>query len=117
MSSFCGAHRVPRAFVDPIDSARTALAVLDLALRRPLAAETVALVLDADLRGRTIVVVDGTDQADSILDVVERVAQSIAATAASSAECRNAWNGVSAWFIPKPYHVAWKHGPPRAPIG
>ena len=79
MSSFCGAHRAPRASVDPIDSARDALAVLDLALRRPLVAETVALVLDADRRGRTIVIVDGTVEPDSILDVVERMAESIAA--------------------------------------
>ena len=35
MSSFCGAHRLPRAGVDPIDSARAALAVIDLAMRRP----------------------------------------------------------------------------------
>lgn len=80
MSSFCGAHRLPRATVDPIDSPRAALAVVDLALRRPLAAETVALVLDRDRRGRTIVVVDGTADPDSVVDVVERVAESIAAT-------------------------------------
>ena len=85
MSIFCGAHRAPRASVDPIDSARSALAVVDLALRRPLAAETVALVLDADRRGRTIVVVDGTHEADSLLDVVERVAESIAAAGRSGA--------------------------------
>ena len=80
MSSFCSTHRAPRAAVDPIDSPRSALALVDLALRRPLAHETVAIVLDEDRRGRTIVVVDGTRQADSILDVVERVAESIAAT-------------------------------------
>jgi hypothetical protein len=85
MSSFCGAHRAPRASVDPIDSARSALAVVDLALRRPLADETVALVLDADRRGRTIVVVDGTSEPDSILDVVERMAESIAAAGRSGA--------------------------------
>jgi hypothetical protein len=80
MSSFCSTHRAPRAAVDPIDSARAALAVVDLALRRPLAAETVALVLDGERRGRTIVVIDGTHHPDSVLDVVERVAESIAAT-------------------------------------
>lgn len=80
MSSFCGAHRLPRSTVDPIDSPQAALAVIDLALRRPVAAETIALVLDQDRRGRTIVVVDGTEEPDSILEVVERMAESIAAT-------------------------------------
>ena len=78
MSSFCGAHRAPHASVDPIDSARDALAVFDLAVRRPLVFETVVLVLDADRRGRTIVIVDGTVEPDSILAVVERMAESIA---------------------------------------
>lgn len=80
MSSFCGFHRLPRAAHDPIDSARSALAVVDLALRRPLTDETIVLVLDHDRRGRTIVVVDGTAEPDAVLDVVERVAGSIAAT-------------------------------------
>ena len=80
MSRFCGAHRLPRAAVDPIDSPRAALAVVDLALRRPLTHETIALVLDHDRRGRTIVVVDGTGEPDAVVDVVERVAESIAAT-------------------------------------
>jgi hypothetical protein len=79
MSSFCGAHRLPRASVDPIDTPRDAVAVVDLAMRRPLTHETIALVLDEDRRGRTIVVVDGTDDADALIDVVERVAGSISA--------------------------------------
>ena len=53
--------------------------MFDLALRRPLVFETVALLLDADRRGRTIVIVDGTVEPDSILAVVERMAESIAA--------------------------------------
>ncbi len=81
MSSFCGAHRLPpRATADPIDSPQAALAVIDLALSRPLTAETIALVLDQDRRGRTVVVVDGTEQPDAVLEVVERMAESIAAT-------------------------------------
>lgn len=80
MSSFCGSHRLPRATVDPIDSPHAALALVGLAIRRPLTTETVALVLDHDRRGHTIVVVDGTAQPDAILDVVERMAESIAAT-------------------------------------
>ncbi len=80
MSMFCAAHRLPRAAVDPIDDPSAALAVIDLAMRRPLTAETIALVLDEERRGRTVVVVDGTAEPDAVLDVVERVAGSIAAS-------------------------------------
>ena len=80
MSSFCGTHRVPRGSIDPIDSTPAALAVVNLARRRPLCHETIALVLDEDRRGQTIVVVDGTTQPDAVLDVVEMVAGSIAAS-------------------------------------
>jgi hypothetical protein len=83
MSTFCGAHRLPRASVDPIDSPDAALAVIDLAVRRPLTHETIALVLDADRRGRTVVVVDGTEEPDAVLDVVETVGASIASTGRS----------------------------------
>jgi len=79
MSNFC-AHRVPRASIDPIDTPRAALAVVDLAMQHPPRAETIALVLDDDRRGRTIVVVDGIHEPDAVLDVVERVASSIAVT-------------------------------------
>ena len=81
MSRFCGAHRTfPRAGVDPIDDAVTALSVIRLAVHRPPIAETVALVLDSERRGRTVVVVDGTDEPDAVLDVVEHLAESIAET-------------------------------------
>jgi hypothetical protein len=80
MSMFCSTHRTPRAAVDPVDGPTAALAVVELAMRRPLTHETIALVLDADRRGRTVVVVDGTRQPDAVLDVIERVAGSIAAS-------------------------------------
>ena len=79
MSRFCGAHRLPRARVDPIDDAVTALAIIRLAVHRPPIHETIVLVLDGDRRGRSVVVVDGTEQPDSVLDVVEHLAGSIAA--------------------------------------
>ena len=78
MSQFCGAHRAPRAGIDPVESAPAALAVIQLAMHLPPTDETIALVLDDDHRGRTIVVVDGTDHPDSVLDVVERLVDSIA---------------------------------------
>jgi hypothetical protein len=78
VSQFCGVHRAPRAGIDPIDSQAAALAVIKLAMHLPLAAETIALVLDADLRGRTVVVVDGTEEPDSVLEVTERLVDAIA---------------------------------------
>lgn len=80
MSQFCGAHRAPRAGIDPVESAPAALAVIQLAMRLPPTNETIALVLDDDHRGRTIVVVDGTEHPDSVLDVVERLVDSIVAS-------------------------------------
>ncbi len=79
MSRFCSAHRLPRAGVDPLDDA-AALAVIRLAVHQPPIHETVALVLDGDRTGRTVVMVDGTEQPDSLLDVVEHVAGSIASS-------------------------------------
>ncbi len=78
MSQFCGVHRAPRAGIDPIDSPTAALAVIKLAMHLPLTTETIALVLDADRRGRTVVVIDGTDEPDSVLEVVERLGDAIA---------------------------------------
>ena len=80
MSSFCASHRVPRANLDPVDSAGAALAIVDMVMHHPPVEETIALVLDGDRRGRTVVIVDGTTEPDAVLDVVERVAGSIAAT-------------------------------------
>ncbi len=77
MSQYCGVHRPPRAGIDPVDSAAAALAVIRLAVTRPLQSEVIVLVLDGDRRGRTIVVVDGTDEPDAVLEVVERLADSL----------------------------------------
>ena len=80
MNHFCGVHRAPRAGIDPIDSPSAALAVIRLAMHVPLVAETIALVLDDDHRGRTVVVVDGTDEPECVLEVTERLVDSIAGT-------------------------------------
>jgi hypothetical protein len=76
---------LPRAGVDRIDDAVAALAVIRLAVRRPPVHETIVLVLDSDRRGRSIVVVDGTEEPDAVLDVVETLAESIAASGESGA--------------------------------
>jgi len=78
VTPFCGAHRVPRAGRDVIDGATPALAVIGLAMARPLVAETLGIVLDAQRRGSSIVVVDGTVWPDAFFDVVERLADAIA---------------------------------------
>lgn len=78
MSQFCEVHRTPRGGLDPVDSAAAALAVVHLAIQRPLRAETVAALLEPDLRGRTLVVVDGTDDPDAVLTVVEQMAEALA---------------------------------------
>ena len=79
MTQFCGAHRAPRAGIDPIDRPRRPRSPSSSSpCTGRSTAETIALVLDADHRGRTVVVVDGTDDPDSVLDVVERLADSIA---------------------------------------
>lgn len=77
MSQFCGVHRPPRAGIDPIDSADAALAVIRLAATRPLRAEVIVLVLDGDRRGRTIVIVDGTEDPDAVVEIVERLTESL----------------------------------------
>jgi hypothetical protein len=85
VSHFCGVHRAPRAGIDPIDSQAAALAVIKLAVHLPLTAETIALVLDADHRGRTVVVVDGTDEPDAVLEVIERLGDAIATSGGDGA--------------------------------
>jgi hypothetical protein len=85
VNRFCGVHRAPRAGIDPIDSPDAALAVIKLAMHVPLAAETIALVLDADHRGRTVVVVDGTDEPECVLEVTERLVESIATSGRTGA--------------------------------
>jgi hypothetical protein len=85
VSQFCGVHRPPRAGIDPIDSAADALAVIRLAITRPLRSEVIVLVLDGDRRGRTIVIVDDTDDPDAVVEVVERLAESLAGAVGAGA--------------------------------
>ena len=44
-------HRCPRAGIDPVDDAPTALAIVGLAMHRPRRAETIVVLLDAEQRG------------------------------------------------------------------
>ena len=85
MNRFCAVHRAPRAGTDPIDSPAAALAVIKLAIHVPLTTETIALVLDPDHRGRTVVVVDGTDEPECVLEVAERLVESMATSGRTGA--------------------------------
>lgn len=67
--------RGPRAGRDPIDDAVTAVRVLADARADPPRFETIAILLDDRRCGHCIVVVDGTDPPDRVLDVVELLAE------------------------------------------
>ena len=71
-------HRLPRAGVDRISCAETALLMLAMAIQQPLRAETVTLLLDAERRGIAVAVVSGTHQPDDVLEVVECFTRSAA---------------------------------------
>jgi hypothetical protein len=78
VSKFCGAHRAPRAGIDPITGPAAALAVIRLALASPPCEETIVVLLDPQRRGRTVVVVDGCRGDDDVIEIVERLAEAIA---------------------------------------
>jgi hypothetical protein len=65
--------RPPRAG-EPIRSCLDAIAVVSLAIHRPLEAETIAFFLDEAARSTTITVVSGTTEPDSVLTVAECMA-------------------------------------------
>ncbi|CAN5584032.1 hypothetical protein BH18ACT3_BH18ACT3_06170 [soil metagenome] len=81
MDSFCAWRRFPRAGVDPISSPGAALAVVSMAMHRPLRHETLVLALDAERRGVAVVVVDGTVDPDSVVVVAECIANAVAGSA------------------------------------
>ncbi len=63
----------PRAFVDPVDDAETAISLFQLAVRQPLQHETLVLPLDHDSRGGQIIAVSETERADDLFPVVQRL--------------------------------------------
>jgi hypothetical protein len=68
------AHHRPPLASDPIRSSIDALAVVSLAIHRPLEAETIAFFLDEASRSNTITIVSGTTEPDKILSVAECMA-------------------------------------------
>jgi hypothetical protein len=62
-------HPVPRGGIDPIRSAHDALAVL--ALAAPYGHDTVVILLDAEHRGSSIMIVTDTLDHDAVLTVID----------------------------------------------
>ena len=62
--------RLPQAS-DPVLCSLDAIAVVSMAIHRPLEAETIAFFLDHTSRSNTITVVSGTTEPDSVLTVAE----------------------------------------------
>ena len=79
--NFCGSHRLPRAYVDPIDDSG-ARALFMSVLSIPPQPESVILLLDAERCGSTMVNMAGTRHDDDIYDVAE-----IAAATAVACGC------------------------------
>jgi hypothetical protein len=63
-------HAAPRAYVDPVDDAGTAIRLFRLAAHRPWRHETLGFLLDHDGRGGTIYVVAGDAGTDDLIGVV-----------------------------------------------
>ena len=61
-----------------VDSADAALAVITAAMHHPLRPQVIVLVLDADLRGHAVVIVDGAESPDAVIEVLEVVAEGAA---------------------------------------
>jgi hypothetical protein len=73
MSIHPHAHRIPRARIDPISDAPTALALIRATAALPPRPETILALLDDAHRGLALVSVDGTTEPDHVLEVVECV--------------------------------------------
>lgn len=71
-------HRLPRAGVDPLCSDGIALATVLAAVRLPLRAETIALLLDDARRGLAVVAVAGTERPGDVVHVAERLLDPVA---------------------------------------
>ncbi len=72
--------RGPRANIDPIRNAAAAIALVSTVIAQPLRYETVGFLLDANGFGDVVVVVDGTEPADSIISVAQCLAEAGAGT-------------------------------------
>ena len=65
---------VPRARLDPLVRLTDVLAIVELAVARPLQHETLAIFTDSQRRGCGVSVVSGTTSADAVFDVAASLA-------------------------------------------
>lgn len=72
--------RIPRAHIDPIVTSHNAQLLLDELMARPQRHETVAILLDHDRRGVSIVSVDGTVKPDAVFHVADLLTESVSAS-------------------------------------
>ena len=83
----------------PADRGRladAALAVITTAMHDPPRPEVIVLVLDTDLGGHAVVIVDGTDSPDAVIEVVELLAEG-AAEAAQPGDVRRRRRPARIW--------------------
>ena len=73
------APRLPRAHLDPVDDAATALTLISRARHDPMQPEVVAFLLDDTGHGGTILVVTGAESPDAMIGVVETLCLAAAA--------------------------------------
>ena len=83
MTTFC--RRSDEADADAtippiVDTAEVALEVILCAAESPERPQVIALLLEPDLRGRRIVVVDGTFSPDAVIDVMEMLGEAAASS-------------------------------------
>ncbi|BAN03238.1 hypothetical protein [Ilumatobacter coccineus] len=69
--------RFPRAHLDPIVTSHSAQLLLDRLIDLPHRHETLAVLLDGERRGVSIIAVGNTVDHDAVLDVAELVTESV----------------------------------------
>ncbi len=74
-ANFC-LHGIPRARIDPIQDAATALRMIKLATTEPRRNETIVVLLDDARRGIGLYIVSGTDDNQSVLEVIDCISAS-----------------------------------------
>ena len=74
MFEFANIHRLPRAGVDPIESPYDALRIFTFAMTAPPCNEIIVVTLDAERRGRNLLVANETIEPDTFVGVIDSIA-------------------------------------------